>query len=25
MTEFERRTESLRANMQDAGVDLIAV
>jgi Xaa-Pro aminopeptidase len=25
MTEFERRTESLRANMQEAGVDLIAV
>jgi Xaa-Pro aminopeptidase len=25
MTEFERRTESLRANMQEAGVDLIAL
>ena len=25
MTEFERRTEDLRAHMQDAGVDLIAI
>ena len=25
MTEFERRTDRLRAAMQDAGVDLIAI